>query len=200
MIQLIATALTDSINALQFVDGFGGAAFPFELKKGGEQLEVEVVPLAYQTSAKGDYSKLVPDSSKKSVCWIEQSNNAPVRILDSGLVVVSFSARFVCWLNRKKASTATGNGQLGETTALLRVFNMRKRELSIEGFGTPVTVTLSPTEIVAQNPRAIFGAYTFVNKAHLFLHPYSYFALSFNCSIEMSVECFDWVALQNPNC
>lgn len=174
MIDKISYEIVKAIaENLTFADKWAGLVRP--LRKKVQKTET-VFPVAINTPTnceQSDYQALVPDSSKRSVMYIEKNGNAEFENVNSHFEQVSHKLRLVVWYNLDKI---TEGAYISEDVLVDQVLDLLPKKLSDALFTgvkqvhiLPTTVTYG-TEIVSQ--------YTYNEiKSQFGTHPYGMFAI-----------------------
>lgn len=220
MIELPIKAISPYIEALPYVDRYGGlstkASRYNELEgiKRKEVFPIEPTITALDCWTKGKYKDLVPNSMVKSIFYWEASDD--MQLIDDGntsnkYFVFQGGARIVFWLNLAKMGKQATNclQTSGQYTIspfiqadLIKTLqgkpNFRINDDQLAGF---VSVAVHDADIVKKD-LSIFSAYTYGSDIEqLLYYPFDYGAIDFRFTLKMAKKCLAAIILENPiNC
>ena len=198
MTRLIEQAFSADVQALAFIERYGALARPTELYiPAGNQSLLKTFPISCNVSATdcletGKYTQLVPNDAYKSVCWFEETGDAPTEI--SGPKAKTATAvqnmRFVCWLNLKRLGYDDCQGTTRFELAVIKALS-GARSFTVDGITGRIDVTR--TSIIQQDRARIFGRYSFAESRNdaVFFWPYGFFAVDLVCRVMVGVGCID---------
>lgn len=205
MIRRIVDTIKADIQALTWVERFGGIVTPITFQLEGEtdeQTVVKTLPISnYLNDAdcieeKDRYHFLVPDDSKKSVVYIEQIGNSVFtpstrrgsRYRD--VVEGVQQLRLVCWVNL----TAIGAQDQFVTADLMYDIWAEidgKKVPKLDDNEPKVPLFSIEWKVVADvlKDMTIFNPYFYENEPRLMLYPHDFFALDLEVTWYMKKSC-----------
>lgn len=172
MIDLVAYNIAkDLTTTLSFTDKWSGLVKPLRKKIKDKE---SVFPVSISNTAEcsqSDYTALIPDSTKKSVIYIEKTGDVQLQHLSINRQMFNATLRVVCWYNLDKI---TGGDYISEDIIVQEVYkNIPKR---IDNLDNVKQIHIEPTNIIYGSD--VFSAYTYDEvKTQYGLHPYGYFAI-----------------------
>lgn len=198
MIRLIEQAFSADIQALSFIERYGGLARPTELYvPAGNVTLLKVFPVSCDISEQdcfevGKYNQLVPNDAYNSVSWFEQNGDGPVVIggPKAGHAISTQNMRFVCWLNLKRLGYNDCKGTTRFELAVLKALT-GSRSFTVDGITGRIDV--SSTSVIQQDRARIFGKYSFAESRNdaIFFWPFGFFAVDLTCKVSVSLACLD---------
>jgi len=202
MIHLFAAALSPLLQALPWVERWGGVAFPLQAEGSytdpGTGMEVSVrqtYPVSCAVGADcgdaGFYTRLLPDDRYTSVAWMEALGGFSYAEERQGYAQARQRVRVIFWLNMQRLGALDCGGSLPYLLSALQALPTgRQWSVSLPGLSVPVAVAVRDVSGVPPAPASVFGAYTFAVQPRLFLHPYSFFALDVEMKATLPLGCF----------
>lgn len=193
MIVEVGDIIISKLAGLPFLDKYAGVVRVASIKQAGKA--VKKFPISCKTSfddcTKGKrYMDLCPDSSKKSVLYLEDS---PLKQVSKNGHKIKFNAQYnlVCWLNLPK---------LGVTTCSYSALAIQSiyKKLSIQKFnyGNYHYVDIN---ILGQVPKSVdpFSKYTYDETVMQYLlYPYDHFVLTISVDFEFDTRCLQIAQLE----
>lgn len=195
MINQIGNILIDQLKYLPFVDKYAGVVkvIAYNEKNGNKRL-LKFYPAACTTTAtqcenNSRYLDLCPDSSKKSVMYLEDTG---LRLTSRVGNKLNFSVNFdlVCWLNMPKLGFADCSYSGIAIASILKVLPLTPQNVG--------NYHLVNTNFVSQKPKSTnpFSKYSYDETINQFLmYPFDYFVLSLQTDFQIDLRCIDITAL-----
>lgn len=192
MIEQILEALRPNIEALPFIDKFGGLVRPASKVFGTDQNTgrpiTKTFPIGCNVSAgdcwdQGKYLDLVPNDTKLSVSYFEAPNRLTVANYSHGKRSVANwggVVRFVCWLNGPLLGVNNCAFSGVPILNLTDAINGRSRGVII-----PEDSVYFQVESEEVKSPDLFKPYSYDEQKQYLFYPFDYFAL--NISIKYSV-------------
>ena len=204
MIHIIEQVLASRIAQLQFVERYGGVAYPLTAQFPGAN-EVKTFPVSTQVSANScfqqdKYKNLIPDDRYISLAYLEGLVN-PSRITfdgpKKGVVIMAQLVRFVCWLNLPKL----GFTDLARVSDLaVKTIDTLTGEFAFTYRGTSGRLSVKNSRTLFDR-QAIFGQYSYFDRQEVFMYPYAFFALEMEVTAQVGRKCIDDITYPAPiNC
>lgn len=207
MIDLVANTLLQNIQALPFIDRYGGVVRPVAHRVETDEgvFVTKYYPIGNIKNGEfcgesGQTNIVEPNDQFKSVSYIEQVGGSTIQI-DPALYNAKqkfwrFTERFrfVCWLRFSQfTSDAEGTTPYVSTTRFeAEVMNALTGDYTIEAAdneGISGEMSVSPIRVIESNPRDVFGKYDYQEKEWAFVHPYGFFAVEFETEIIVPSGC-----------
>lgn len=194
MIVPIGDILIDKISSLNFVDKIAGIVKILSYKdKGVTKTFPASVKLTFEECEAGRYMDLAPDSSKKSVIFLEDRGTRFIKREGKRLYFRS-SVSLICWLNMPKigyqgasfSALAVGAiiGKFPDMAFNSGIFNM---------------VFIQPQ---GQDPKTVnpFQRYSFDETVNQFLmYPYDYFSMPIDIEFMITKDCLNQLEDLTPD-
>jgi hypothetical protein len=200
MLYIIEPALRAKAEALPFVERYGGIAHPITANFAGDGLKTLPVSMSLtgaQCFDQGKYINLVPDDRYKSVSYFE-GLNSPARIAFSGekrgIATISQSVRFVAWLNMTRLGY-DNQAQVGLMALAAVAAFQDKYPITFAGKSGRMEVTSAR---VLLDKNSAFGGYTYVDRQHLFMWPYAFFAVEMETVTQLPMRCLEELEAGEP--
>ena len=182
----IANYIVGLIDTQTYIDKIAGLVTPITTK---QKDITKIVPFAcgvqHRDCVSGKYDDLVPNSRYKSVIYFEDQG------VNFGLVkgdrqYFTSKLRMVVWLNMQKLGEA---GCVLSNQVLLSIFATIPQ--FPVNFGNYLQMKITPVSEPIKN-KNIFSPYSYDEAVNQYLiAPYDYFAIDFNVSWWMVLECLD---------
>lgn len=174
MIDKISYEIVKAVAAgINFDDKWAGLTKPMRKQVASAE---KIFPVAINTPTtcdQSDYTALVPDSTKKSVMFIEKIGNPVVDIYRTNYKHISQTIRLVVWYN---LDLITEGKYISEDVLTDQVLDHLPKRLSDSLFDGAKQVHILPTGIIYGTE--IFNAYTFNEiKTQFGIFPYGVFAV-----------------------
>jgi len=209
---LIDTQLSPELEALDFVDRYGGLVKTMNIlmPTDGDNTVQKRYPVACNVSAKdcentGIYQNLVPDDSKKSVVYWEEvtpmQNSGYTQLRDFYTKKMIGTARLVVWLNLNKLGISNCTDAILTLPPIEKIIT--KKINIIGGIYDTNLLMVQPKGMVKKSPKNIFGKYTYPDNAQYYLYPFDYYAIDVQFELHQclkkggvfpvnpSVDCFN---------
>ncbi len=188
----IAEILKDQLTSLSWIDKIAGLVKPVTYTdKAGTK---KTMPIYFRDDPtlcdSGDYTNLVPDSSKMSILYFEDGG---LDVINAGCMYIDIlsSLKLVCWCNLKLINPAYSSA------LLLKLQVIRTIPINIPNtdWVTKINVSFDGDDLT--NP---FTQYTYDEQKQFLMWPYDYFALKYKVrfSVPLNAECYDDITL-NPS-
>lgn len=190
----IAEILKDQISSLTWVDKIVGLVKPITYTdKAGTK---KTIPIYYRDDPtlcdSGDYTDLVPDSSKMSIIYFEDGGTD---VANAGCMFTDCisSLKLVCWCNLKLINPALSSA----LSLKLQVINTIPNQIANTDWVTKIQVSLESDDVGSP-----FTKYTYDEQKQFLMWPYDYFSLNYKVrySIPRNAECFDDITLNPAIC
>lgn len=195
MIRYIEQALRSTITGLSFVERYGGEAYPVTVDIASEKGSIrKTMPVSNNLNdtaclETGRYSKLVPDSLYKSVCYLEEQG--PASITYTGAKANEITSRqrvrLVCWLNMKRLGYSDTLGTMRFAAEALNAIKGR-RSFTVDNVSGELSITSAT--IMEKDPQRIFAKYSYSDLSWAFFWPYDFFAVEFEAMVMVNAACF----------
>ena len=174
MIDKISYELVKNLASnVAFIDKWAGLVKP--LRKKVQQTD-KIFPVAINTPSncdQNDYMALVPDSTKRSIVYVEQIGSAQVESITSHYEQMAATIRLVVWYNLDRI---TEGEYLSEDKLVDQILDWLPKRLSDSLFVGAKQVHLLPTGVVYG--AEIVSAYTYNEiKTQFAMHPFGLFAI-----------------------
>lgn len=193
MIIEVGNIIIGKINGLPFIDKYAGVVKPATYSDEGVKKTFPIsCALDITQCKKGDYMDLCPDSSKKSVLYLEDKY---IRFVSREGNDYRFQGSFdlVCWLNLPKL----GLEQCSVSAkAILSV--MAQFSATPANHGIYQKLLITP---LGQNPKSInpFAKYSYDESVSQFLlYPFDYFVLPLQVDFVVNKKCVDEFLTSDP--
>lgn len=191
MLYIIEPVLAPKIQALPFIERYGGIAYPMTHSFGTETLKTFPVSMALteaQCFDQGKYANLVPDERYKSVSYLEGLNSpAQITFKDpkSHIAIITQAAKLVVWLNMAKLGRTSqvdvGLMALAAVAALQGLY-----AVSYGGANGRMDVDRAS---IRMDRNGSFGGYSYTDKIGLFMWPFAFFSIEFNTVTQLPKSC-----------
>lgn len=199
MINILVEKMRPCIEALSWVDKFGGLARPvtkeFETQTG---VVKKTFPVACNTAFDcidtGDYMDLLPNDNYKSVVYFEEisglTQTDAVRLRSKkGAFSYSLDIRLVAWLNLAKLGVADCVGSDAIAPTLLKsCLNCDFGDFDQDGFRV-INFKTTFRRQLQRRLNVIFQGYTYEDRQDIGLYPFDYFAMEFTITFETFKDC-----------
>lgn len=194
MVRFIEQSIKSQITGLSFIERYGGVAIPVSITQQTKNGPViKVLPVSCDVDdtdclETGKHPKLVPNSTYKSVAYLEEQGSTTVNFAGAkaGEITATSRIRLVVWLNMQKLGyddcKGTNRFEL-ETLNAIKGF----REFTVDG--VTGTVNISRTSIVQKVSTNIFAKYSYSDHQWAFFWPYDYFAVDFDATVKVGAGC-----------
>jgi hypothetical protein len=190
----IAEILKDQVSGLSWIDKIAGLVRPVTYTdKAGTK---KTMPVYYRDNPTlcdpGDYTDLVPDSSKMSILYFEDGGmdvaNAGCMFID-----ITSSLKLVCWCNLKLINPAYSSA------LALKLEVIRTIPINIANTDWVTKINVSFEGEDSGDP---FKSYTYDAQKQYMMWPFDYFALNYKVrfSIPRNAECYDDIVLNPQIC
>lgn len=182
----IGNILINKLVDLPWVDKYAGVVKPLTMH--GDDKKRIVFPASCQETfwncSEGKYKSLIPDSSKRSILYLEDRG---IRAISTSGPKIVFRASFdlVCWLNMKLLGF---EGCSYSSQAIMGILN--KLPIGIpfnNGNYHKINITLNGERPKNENP---FSKYSYDEATTQFLmYPFDFFVLNFDVEFEINKRC-----------
>lgn len=200
MIRLVMESIRPNIEAVTWVERYGGLAYPITVQEvtGDTETVNKTFPFSDYVSDLGDcelserYHYLTPDDSKKSIVYFEQTGDMTFSNLAKGgarlrgVLRGQQNFRLVCWVNLNKiGSEITSDGSILAAELWAAIDGVKVDKLHPD-LNLPVTnLKWYVTSQVAKS-MAIFSPYSYQDRGSFLMYPFEFFA--FNVQAEFYVK------------
>jgi len=200
MITDLGVIIIDRIQDLPFMDKYAGIVRVLNYKdfsKDGSSFTRKTFPVDCQTSfdecnKNKRYLDLCPDSSKKSVIYLEDNGIKPVRS-EGPWVYWTASIDLVAWLNLPKLGTDSCSYSSIVQQGLLS--KLLVSGLNVDNYNM-INIDLANIKPKSVNP---FVKYSYDETINQFLmYPYDYFVMGLEFNFRMNKKCFKVEPLNTP--
>lgn len=200
MINQVGNILINKFATLPFVDKYAGVVktLSFMMPK-GETTVKKMFPAACSTTIEecesGQYKDLIPDSSKKSVMYLEDKGMRFIK-REGGNLYWRGTYDLVCWLNMKKLGfTDCSYSAIAITSIIAKV------PLTPFNDGIYQRISIMP---ISQGSKQVnpFQKYSYDETVTQYLmYPFDYFVLTLEVDFIINQKCLEIPALNPPiNC
>lgn len=203
MIRLVMESVRPSIEAVPWVERYGGLAYPITVQEitGDTETINKTFPFSDYVSDLTDcelserYYYLTPDDSKKSIVYFEQSSDMTFNTLARGGArlrgvlrgVQNF--RLVCWVNLNKiGSEIVSDGSLLAAELWAAVDGLRVDRLHPD-LKLPVTNIKWQINSQIQKSLGIFSPYSYQDRGAFLMYPFEFFAFNVQAEFYVKKEC-----------
>lgn len=197
MIKQIGNILISKVGTLPFVDKYAGVVktLSFVAQEGTKQVK-KMFPAAcnitLEECSSGRYKDLIPDSSKKSVLYLEDKGLRIVR-REGGLIFFKASYDLVCWLNMPKLGFADCSYSGIAITSILAKLPTTPFN---NGIYNRIAINVVSQATTQNNP---FQKYSYDETINQFLmFPFDYFTLAIEIDFVVNQKCLSVAELNPP--
>ena len=207
---LIDTELSPYLEALSFVDRYGGLVKTMhKIADGGESNGIQQrFPVACDVSIAdcnniGVYQNLVPDDSKLSVVYWEevtpmQNTGTSIR---NDFYTKKFvgTARLVVWLNLNKLGIDNCKDAIKTVPPIEKIITRNKKITG--GLYDGQVLQMQPKGFAKKDPKTIFGKYTYPINSPYHYYPFDYYAIDVQFELHQCLaKGGDFVLLPSTDC
>lgn len=162
---------------VEFIDKWAGLVKPMRKKV---QTEDKIFPVAINTPVncnQSDYMALVPDSSKRSIVYVEKQGDLEVTLSTNNYEQINATLRIVVWYNLDKI---TQSEYISEDILVDKILDWLPKRLNDNLFVGAKQVHFEPINIIYGTE--IVSKYTYNEiKTQFGIHPYGIFAIDVDC-------------------
>lgn len=199
MINTIVKNIIPYLEALNFSEVVGGIATTISQNKPAKdnKIIVKKFPAYYNenktTCSASDYIDLVPNSNKRSIIYFE-NNGIKISPINGNIIECVADVRLVCWANLKKINDTFINA---DTLKLLVIQAMPVSLSNVFPYSfIRIELTGEETKSVA-----LFSKYTYNEEEKQYLiYPFDYFALNYEISFYVGINCIDPILISPSVC
>lgn len=203
MLYIVEPVLAPKIQALPFIERYGGIAHPMTHAFGTDTLKTFPVSMSLtgaQCFEQGKYANLVPDDRYNSVSYLE-GLTSPARVTfkdpKSHIATISQACKLVVWLNMQRLGR-TSQADVGLMALAAIAALQGNYAISYGGVNGRMEVDQAT---VRMDKNGAFGGYTYVDKQALFMWPFAFFAIEFNTVTQLPKACLNEIENLSPiNC
>jgi len=215
MTNLFAKAITPRIEALAFIERWGGAVMPIEARssyttpEGKEVTVMQSYPISCTHDegicdddgyAQGYYTKMLPNDSYLSVAYLESLGPVEYSSPEQYSMAVQGRARFVAWLNMQRLGALyCGAAEAFALHASKALDRRAVMEVAEDVYQYPASVRAKVTALHF-SPQEVFGRYTYAVEPRLFIHPYSFFGIDLAFSAVIPLACLCLPEIEAVEC
>lgn len=199
MINTIVKNIIPYLEALNFSEVVGGIATTISQNKPAKdnKIIIKKFPAYYNenrtTCNASDYIDLVPNSNKRSIIYFE-NNGIKISPINGNIIECVADVRLVCWANLKKINDTFINA---DTLKLLVIQAMPSSLSNVLPYSfIRIQLTGEETKNVS-----IFSKYTYNEEEKQYLiYPFDYFALNYEISFYVGINCIDPILISPSVC
>lgn len=200
MIRLVMESIKPYIEAIPWVERYGGLIYALTLQQEGEGGDFinKTVPFSDYVTTRDCFEEsdrylyLTPDDSKKSIVYFEQLGDTTFSDLGRGgsrlrgVLQASQNFRLVCWVNLNKiGSEFESDGAILAAQLWAAVDGIKIDKLS-DTLNLPVTNIKWTITSEVQKSLAIFSNYSYNDRGAFLMYPFDFFA--FNVTAQFFVK------------
>jgi hypothetical protein len=200
MLYIIEPVLAPKIQALPFIERYGGIAHPMTHSFGTETLKTFPVSMSLtgaQCFDQGKYANLVPDERYKSVSYLEGlTSPGQITFSDpkSHIATITQSIKLVVWLNMAKLGR-TSQADVGLMALAAIAAIQGNYPVNYAGARGRLEVNRAT---VRMDRSGAFGGYSYTDKQPLFMWPFGFFAVEFNTITQIPKGCLTEIENLSP--
>ena len=200
MLYIIEPVLAPKIQALPFIERYGGIAHPMTHSFGTETLKTFPVSMfltGAQCFDQGKYANLVPDERYKSVSYLEGlTSPGQITFSDpkSHIATITQSIKLVVWLNMAKLGR-TSQADVGLMALAAIAAIQGNYPVNYAGARGRLEVNRAT---VRMDRSGAFGGYSYTDKQPLFMWPFGFFAVEFNTITQIPKGCLTEIENLSP--
>ena len=197
MISTVIKQIGDQLQALDWVDVYGGLVQTIRIRQGEAENETyNVFPISCDVSdadcvANQRYQDLVPDDSKASILYFETLNGlqdvGPQQIgrgsTNRFRRVFRGAVRLVGWLNMQKLGVTECNGADMAVRSILKILNEEYNSFPAGSLLENANLRFNIQRIVPKDHRVIFGRYNYLDSNGYWLYPFDFFAVDLGINL-----------------
>ena len=199
MINTIVKNIIPYLEALNFSEVVGGIATTISQNKHAKdnKIIIKKFPAYYNenktTCSASEYIDLVPNSNKRSIIYFE-NNGIKISPINGNIIECVADVRLVCWANLKKINDTFINA---DTLKLLVIQAMPVSLSNVFPYSfIRIELTGEETKSVA-----LFSKYTYNEEEKQYLiYPFDYFALNYEISFYVGINCIDPILISPSVC
>ena len=199
MINTIVKNIIPYLEALNFSDVVGGIATTISQNKPAKdnKIIVKKFPAYYNenktTCSASDYIDLVPNTSKRSIIYFE-NNGIKISPINGNIIECLADVRLVCWANLKKINDTFINADT------LKLLVIQAMPVSLSNVLPYSFIRIELTGEETKNA-SIFSKYTYNEEEKQYLiYPFDYFALNYEISFYVGINCIDPILISPSVC
>ena len=199
MINTIVKNIIPYLEALNFSEVVGGIATTISQNKPikDNKIIVKKFPAYYNenktTCNASDYIDLVPNSNKRSIIYFE-NNGIKISPINGNIIECVADVRLVCWANLKKINDTFINADM------LRLLVIQAMPSSLSNVLHYSFIRVQLTGEETKNV-SIFSKYTYNEEEKQYLiYPFDYFALNYEISFYVGINCIDPILISPAVC
>jgi hypothetical protein len=180
----IGNIIIEKIEELQFIDKYAGVVQILSYVESGKTKKFPAaLNLTIEECTSGRYKDLCPESSKKSVLFLEDKGARPESD-EGGISNWVASYDLVCWLNNKKLGSTIFSG-----TAIAQILKKFPSVPFNSGIFQKVLINVTAVKPKSYNP---FIKYTINEEITQYLMwPYELFTLEIEVSFSINKNCIE---------
>lgn len=178
----IGNILIERFSSLSWVDRYTGVVKV--ISKRTETNKIETFPVSCNASAPIEYTALLPDSSKKSVMYLEDKG---IRPTDEDVQGIHMTAGYdlIGWLNMEKIGY---KGCSFSGTAIAGILSKIPNNKFNQGFYSQIKIEFLGQYQKNANPFSKYSAFD-ETKVQYLMNPYDFFALSMEVRFIVNKNC-----------
>lgn len=199
MINTIVKNIIPYLEALNFSEVVGGIATTISQNKPikDNKIIVKKFPAYYNenktTCSASDYIDLVPNSNKRSIIYFE-NNGIKISPINGNIIECVADVRLLCWANLKKINDTFINADM------LKLLVIQAMPVSLSNVFPYSFIRIELTGEETKNV-SIFSKYTYNEEEKQYLiYPFDYFALNYEISFYVGINCIDPILISPAVC
>ena len=201
MIVQVGKLIIERIENLPFIDKYAGVVKVLSLMQKDQtgKMVKKMFPADCQTTLQqcesGRYKDLLPDSSKKSVLYLEEAGPAQVLRSEGGLNFWRANYNLVCWLNMPKLGFSDCSYSSVAINGILS-------KIPVTPFKKGIYQRVS-IRVLAQRPKSenAFAKYAEESTLQYLMFPFDHFTLQVQVDFAVNKDCLTAMPINEPlNC
>lgn len=207
MIDLLVSHLNTRIEAIPWVDRYGGLVRTFETLEPitetasrPKRFPVSCNVTAKECYEKGKFYDLAPNTAYKSVVYIEQRSGLGMSLaaVSRGrIAIITADLRVVAWLNGPKLGVDSCLLATNAAMEMIRAVNVDMKRLT-----TPFIIQrlqFTPAGALRTDPQSVFDRYTYRDMDTVMYSPYAFFGLDVKLTARINVKCLPALMYEDPD-
>lgn len=195
MVVDIGDILISKLLTLPFIDKYAGVVKTIQYKTTKDS-KIKSVPASVRATItdceRGQYFDLCPDSTKKSVLFLEDRGTRLVR-RQGGRNYFRASFDLICWLNMPQLGYEGASYSAIAVTGIITKFPVKPFN---SGIYNGISITVQGEESKTRNP---FAKYNYDETVGQYLmHPFDYFVLPIDVDFMVTQACISALAVGDP--
>ncbi len=214
MIRLVMESIKPYIEAVPWVDRYGGLAYPMTaIMPGPDGQSIEkTFPFSDYVNAKDcheesdRYFYLTPDDSKISIVYFEQAGDTTFSVLNRGIarlrgvLLGQQNFRLVAWVNLDRLGTELQSDSSYLAAQLWKAVDGVRVDRLHPDLHLPVTNLKWSITSQVQKSMAIFSNYSYGDRHAFLMYPFDFFAFNVQCQFWVQKNCIESYEPSEPVC